>query len=151
MRISSRGEYGLRALIDLGEHFGEGPIPCTDIATRQHIPKDYLDQLMPILRDAGFVESLRGPGGGHQLARSPDEIQLSEALAALEGPLDLRDCVDEAVAENCALSGQCSLRAVWLDLRSAMDEVLGSRTLADLCRDPAGQVTVCSEGDGPSP
>jgi len=137
MRISSRGEYGLRALIDLAQHYGEGPVPCADIATRQKIPRDYLNQLMLILRDAGFIQSLRGPGGGHWLARSPDEIQASEALAALEGSLDPRNCVDEAVAEVCTLSSQCGLRAMWLDLKSAVEEVLGSRTLADLCQDPS--------------
>jgi Rrf2 family protein len=76
MRISSKGEYGLRALFDLAQRYGEGPIQSDDIAARQGIPANYLNQMLILLRRAGLIDSLRGPQGGHMLARSPEQINL---------------------------------------------------------------------------
>ena len=87
MRISSKGEYGLRALFDLAQRYGEGPIQSHDIHQRQGVDENYLNQILIVLRKAGLIESVRGPQGGHRLARPPAQITLLEALVALEGPL----------------------------------------------------------------
>src|SRR5512134_2320432 len=87
MRISSKGEYGLRALIDLAQRYGEGPIQSHEIHLRQGIDENYLNQILILLRRAGLIESLRGPQGGHRLARQPSQIAILDAIIALEGPL----------------------------------------------------------------
>ena len=87
MRISSKGEYGLRALFDLAQRYGEGPVQSHDIHERQGIDENYLNQILILLRKAGLIESVRGPQGGHRLARPPAQITLLEMVTALEGPL----------------------------------------------------------------
>ena len=141
MKISSRGEYGLRALLDLARHYGEGPIPCADVATRQQIPPNYLNQLLITLRMAGLVRSVRGAGGGHFLARPPDQITVLEAVLALEGSTAPIDCIEDGTQEACRLDGLCELRHLWLEVKEATDHILGSRTLADLCQQSAHQTS----------
>jgi Rrf2 family protein len=133
MRITTKGEYGLRALYDLAQHEGEGPVQSAAIASRQNIPESYLSQLLLVMRKAGLVHSIRGPQGGHQLARSAAEINMGEALAALEGPLLPMDCLDPNFTDCCFLD-TCMIRDVWRDLKNAADDVLYSTTLADLLR-----------------
>ncbi|MFO7169688.1 MAG: Rrf2 family transcriptional regulator, partial [Chloroflexota bacterium] len=87
MRISSKGEYGLRAMLDLAQRYGEGPVQSRDIHLRQGVDENYLNQILILLRRAGLIESVRGPQGGHRLARPPTQISVLEALIALEGPL----------------------------------------------------------------
>src|SRR5215217_8526630 len=87
MRISSKGEYGLRALFDLTQRYGAGPVQSHDIHQRQGIDENYLNQILIVLRKAGLIESVRGPQGGHRLARPPAQIDLLEVLVSLEGPL----------------------------------------------------------------
>src|ERR1044071_10275970 len=86
MRISSKGEYGLRALFDLAQHYGEGPVQSRDIHERQDIDENYLNQILISLRKAGLIESVRGPQGGHRLARPPAQITLLEVVTAVQGP-----------------------------------------------------------------
>ena len=131
MRISTKGEYGVRALFDLAQREGEGPIPSASIAARQHIPEKYLSQLLLIMRKNGLIHSVRGPQGGHMLARPASDISLGEALTALEGPLVPMDCVRSDFSDCCLLD-MCVIRNVWRDLKAATDEVLYSTTLADL-------------------
>ena len=131
MRISTKGEYGLRALLDLAQREGQGPIQSATIAARQQVPENYLSQLLLILRNAGFVRSVRGPQGGHLLARPPREINLGEVLTALEGPLVPQECVEPGY-DQCCLQGHCTIRDFWLDLKAATDSVIYSTTLADL-------------------
>jgi Rrf2 family protein len=128
MRVSSRGEYGLRALYDLAEHYDQGPIPSSDIARRQHIPPNYLNQLLIVLRRSGLIRSDRGRRGGHQLARPPQSITIEQAVQALDGSTAPVDCVDDATLcdEHCAY---CS---VWREVKEATDSVLASKTLADI-------------------
>ncbi len=85
MKLSSRSEYGIRALLELAQRRGQGPIQSREIAERQAIPDAYLNQLLLILRKAGLVQSVRGPAGGHLLARDPDRITMAEVIGALEG------------------------------------------------------------------
>ncbi|MDP9312823.1 MAG: Rrf2 family transcriptional regulator [Chloroflexota bacterium] len=131
MRISSKGDYGLRALLDLAIHYGRGPVRSRDIAERQAIDENYLNQLLIQLRRAGLVQSQRGPQGGHLLAKAPGEVTLLEALQALEGPV-------VEMAEGIQPSPQADeatiLGAVWGGLRDAVEEYLGSLTLEDLAQ-----------------
>lgn len=85
VKLSSRSEYGIRALLELAQRRGQGPIQSRDIAERQEIPDAYLNQLLLTLRKAGIVQSVRGPAGGHLLARAPERVTLAEVIGALDG------------------------------------------------------------------
>lgn len=85
MKLSSRSEYGIRALLELAQRRGQGPIQSREIAEQQDIPDAYLNQLLLALRKAGIVQSLRGPAGGHLLARAPEQVTMAEVIGALEG------------------------------------------------------------------
>jgi Rrf2 family transcriptional regulator, cysteine metabolism repressor len=131
MRISSKGEYGLRALFDLAQHVGEGPIQSDDIAPRQGIPVNYLNQLLITLRRAGIIDSLRGPLGGHRLAHPPEAITLHDILTALEGPIlpseAGRDQRTPTAPEDSAL-----LEETWTQVRAQVEQALAAITLDDL-------------------
>lgn len=133
MRISSKGDYGLRALFDLAQRFGQGPIQSEEIAQRQGIPVNYLNQLLIVLRRAGLIESLRGPMGGHMLARRPETINLYDILIALEGPLlpsePGRDDIPPRVPEDHALVDE-----LWGELRLRLEQTLAAISLEDLCQ-----------------
>src|SRR3982751_2600279 len=87
MRLTRGSDYGAHAVIELASCYGQGPLQCAEIAARQKIPEAYLDQLLSILRRVGIVRSLRGPHGGHELARDPRQLTLGEVVTALEGPV----------------------------------------------------------------
>jgi Rrf2 family protein len=131
MRISSKGEYGIRALFDLAQHYGQGLVQSDDIATRQGIPVNYLNQMLITLRKAGLIESQRGPQGGHTLARTPDQITLLEALVALEGALILHDSSREDITATQPDDGEF-VREVWDQLRELIEDALHNITLEDL-------------------
>ena len=142
MKVSTRAEYGLRALIDLANHFGEGPVQSRDIAVRQGLPEPYLNQLMASLRRAGLVASKRGPSGGHVLARPPEEINLRQAFDVLEGSTAPWWCV-ETDEPDCVYAAGCSLRPLWHAVNGAVAQVLSGMTLASLtskARQPAGRL-----------
>jgi Rrf2 family protein len=141
MKISTKGDYGLRALIELAHHFGEvRPVQSSEIAARQKIPESYLEQLLTVLRKAGFIRSVRGPQGGHALIREPDGLRVTEVIEALEGSIMPTDCLDEGSA--CARNGGCAQSEMWRDVRDAILGVLDNTTIADLAaRDRALQPT----------
>ncbi len=130
MKVSTKGDYGVRALVELAHHYGEGPVQSAEIAARQEIPEPYLDQLLTSLRRAGFIRSVRGPQGGHALINEPREVNLSQVLVALEGSLAAIACVDDPDA--CTKEGGCVQREVWERVRDATQEILESVSLADL-------------------
>src|SRR5579884_588971 len=139
LKVSTKGDYGVRALIHLALHYGEGPIQSAEIAARQRIPEPYLDHLLTTLRRAGFIRSVRGPQGGHELVREPSDVRLDEVMVALEGSLTPSPCVDPA--SQCSRSGGCSQRGVWEEVYNAMMEILHRTTIADLAakeKRPAG-------------
>jgi Rrf2 family cysteine metabolism transcriptional repressor len=131
MKISTRAEYGIRALIDLAGHYGQGPIHSHMIAERQGLPEPYLNQLMTTLRHAGLVTSKRGPAGGHTLSRPPAEISLRDAFSVLEGTTSPWWCV-EVDDPDCQYAPECGLRPVWQAIQAAAEGVLDRLTLADL-------------------
>ena len=132
MRISTRGEYGLRALMELGME-PDCAHSLRDIATRQHISLDYLEQIVPSLKAAGLIKARRGAHGGYQLAKPPEDITAYDALVALEGPLDPMACLSsEVTTTSCLASGTCAVQEVWSDMKQAVESVLKKKTLADM-------------------
>jgi len=134
MRISTRGEYGLRALIELGMEPDKG-LPLRDISERQHISLDYLEQIVPALKSAGLVRARRGAQGGYLLAKPANEITIYEAMIALEGPFDPMMCLTEAPSADalgCLASGSCAVQEVWQEMKTAVEVVLKNLTLGAL-------------------
>jgi Rrf2 family protein len=130
VRVSTKGDYGVRALVELAHHFGQGPLQSAEIAARQGIPEPYLDQLLTTLRRAGFIRSVRGPQGGHALIREPADLKLSEVVAVLEGSLSPIACLDEP--NGCGKPGVCSQREVWEAVRDATQKILDGVSIGDL-------------------
>ena len=130
MKISTRGRYAVRALMDLALHFGKGPVLLKDIAGRQGISLSYLEQIVSILVSVKIVKSTRGPKGGVMLAKPPDKIKLVEVIQALEGPIAPVKCVEKPGI--CKRAPSCAARDVWSRLASAMQDVLESTTLQDM-------------------
>jgi len=130
MKLSARGRYGTRVLLDLALHGGKEPVPLKDIARRQQISLLYLEHLTTPLVAAGMIRSTRGARGGVWLARSPEKIKLSEVVGLLEGSIAPVDCVNDPKA--CPRSELCVTRDIWVELKEAMDGVLESKTLHDL-------------------
>jgi len=133
LKLSTRGRYGLRAMVRLARGHGEGPVLMSAISKREEVSRKYLHTLLTALREAGLVTSARGARGGYSLARPPGEIRVSEVLEALEGEVVLVDCLSEEGC--CALEERCSVRGVWKRMNDAVVAVLDDVTLADLVRD----------------
>lgn len=130
MRLSTRTRYGIRAMLELAENVGRGPLQLRIIAHRQDISVKYLDQLMAILKSAGFVRSIRGSKGGYILAKPPEQIKISELFDCLEGNVTTVECVKD---ENyCKRTADCVARLVWAQVQKAINDVLKSITLQDL-------------------
>lgn len=130
MRLTMKGDYGLRAMIDLAAHYGRGPVPSGEVAARQLIPEHFLDQLLITLRRAGLLKSQRGPQGGHMLARPPAQISMYDVVQALEGNTATMDCVPNPSA--CQLSPGCGMRDVWVQLEDQARQALTATTLDQL-------------------
>ncbi|MBM4462144.1 MAG: Rrf2 family transcriptional regulator [Chloroflexi bacterium] len=130
MRLSTRGRYGTRALVDIALHYDGTPIPLRDVAARQEISVQYLEQLVSPLVKAGILNSVRGAAGGVRLARPPGEIKLSQVIGILEGSIAPAKCVDDPKA--CSRSDFCVTRDVWAQMKEAAAKVLESITLQDL-------------------
>jgi Rrf2 family transcriptional regulator, cysteine metabolism repressor len=127
MRLSIKGDYGVRAMLDLAERVGQGPVQSEGIARRQAISEAYLDQLLTLLRRAGLVRSTRGPRGGHELSRPPQDITLTEVLGALEG-----DFLSIAPDTTSDLSSVKVQHEVWQKVRSEAQRILDATTLQAL-------------------
>ncbi len=132
MKISSKGEYGLRALFDLTQNYDTRPRRSREIAEAQSVAEDYLNQLLIILRKAGLINSLRGPQGGHMLARSPRSITVYDAVFALEGPLSPVDYANELREEKAAPVDEV-LHPIWNEIEQETIRILKNTTLEDLC------------------
>lgn len=138
MKVSTRGEYGVRAMVSLAHHYGQGPMSIAEIARQTNIPPAYLEQLIAPLRRADLVVSKRGAHGGYVLAREPKDIRVGDVYRVMEGPVAPMECASENVDDqNCPLMENCETRPVWIKLRDAMADALDSTTLADLASRPA--------------
>ena len=140
VRVSTRGDYAARALLSLALHEGgSGPTSVRDIAERTGLPQPYLEQILLALKGAGLVRSKRGVGGGYVLARSPDEIRLSDIVSSVDGPIQVGDFGQPHQAGACDHEGQCVLLAVWQLAGEHMRSHLASYTLADIAAQARGE------------
>jgi Rrf2 family transcriptional regulator, cysteine metabolism repressor len=138
MKVSTRGEYGVRAMVALAKHAGDRPVSIGVISRESAVPYAYLEQLIVPLRKAGLVESKRGAHGGYTLARAADEIRVGEVYRAMEGPVAPMDCVSENLADQtCPLIPGCQTRPVWVKVRDSIIDAIDSITLADLLEGPS--------------
>ncbi len=133
MKLSTRTRYGTRALVELALAPPGCPLSVRRIAQRQDISPKYLEQIMIPLRQAGIVESVRGPNGGYVLGRPPEDIRLVEVYRLLEGSAAPVDCLDSD--GSCPMHDVCPSRETWGRIKEAIERVLQSKTLADLARE----------------
>ena len=131
MKLSTRTRYGIRAILEIAENYGKGPLQTKVIAERQEISVKYLEQLMALLKSARFIRSIRGSKGGYILAREPQEIKISDVFSALEGSSIITvECLGN---DNfCARAADCTARQLWAEVQNAVMTVLESKTLQDL-------------------
>ena len=138
VRLSTRGEYGLRAMVALAARYGQRPVPLSELAQSEHIPPAYLEQLLGVLRRQGLVETTRGARGGYRLAAQPAAVSVGDVVRVLEGPIAILSCTaEDAPQKTCERGDTCLTRNLWLKVTSSIAGVLDSTTLADLVAKPA--------------
>ena len=130
MKLTTKTRYGVRLLLDLAQHQDNGPIQMSKISIRQNVSVKYLEQLIRPLKKAKFVNSIRGPKGGHMLAKRPKEITLGDITRLFEGQAELVDCISNP--EKCPMSDDCLIRPAWQRATQALYRELDSITIADL-------------------
>ena len=131
MRISTKGRYALRLMLDLAVYSSGEPIRLKDVARRQNISEKYLEQIISVLNKAGYVRSVRGPQGGYVLQRAPKEYTVGMVLRLTEGSLAPVECVEEN-APGCDMEDDCVTRVLWQKLNDAVNSVVDNITLEDL-------------------
>ena len=130
MRLSTKGRYGVRIMLELALYYGKGPMLLKNIAKNQEISEGYLEHLLPSLKSAGLVNSTRGAHGGYTLAKSPAKITLKDIILAMEGSLAPVECVD--APSVCRKVNVCVTREIWEELGQKILETLDSTTLEDI-------------------
>ncbi len=130
MKLSTKGRYGLRAMIDLAQYSGDAPVSITSISARQDISERYLEQLVALLKKAGLVRSIRGAGGGYVLAKDMKEISVGDVLRALEGSLEPVECAGLDPAGGCKSADSCVSKYVWKRINESI-----SRTVDEIMLD----------------
>lgn len=149
MKLSTKGRYGLRALIDLGLYSENETVSIASIAARQNISESYLEQLIAKLRKAGLVTSIRGAGGGYKLAKPAAEISVGDILRALEGSLDPVECPGLKEESSCGGSEFCVTKYVWQRINDSINQAVDEIKLDQLIeesrnvKDAAGTVGSC--------
>ncbi|MHB1528793.1 MAG: Rrf2 family transcriptional regulator [Acidiferrobacteraceae bacterium] len=136
MKLTTKGRYAVTAMLDLALHRREQVVSLSDIAVRQDISLSYLEQLFARLRRSGLVDSVRGPGGGYQLALPPEEISIAEIIIAIDENIDATRCHGE---ENCHGDERCLTHQLWQELSERIYTFLDETTLGDLISRPAVQ------------
>lgn len=134
MKVSTKGRYGLRLMVDLAIHREEGLVPLKEIAVRQDLSEKYLEQIMMQLNRSGLVRSVRGAQGGYTLAKLPADITVGDILRVMEGSLAPVDCI-ECDTGSCNRTEQCVTMEVWRKLHAAIETVVDGISLADLVED----------------
>lgn len=130
MKLSTRGRYGMRLMVELARNYGHGPLSMRSISESQGIPVKYLEQLIIPLKKGGLIDSARGPKGGHMLTKPPEEISTWEVLNILESRLVLVNCLFEpSICEN---SDDCLIRPIWGEAHEAMKKVFEDTSLKDI-------------------
>ncbi len=132
MKLSTKGRYGLKAMLDLAVHNSEGQVVLKSIAERQGISENYLEQLFAALRKAKLVKSIRGSQGGYTLGTSADKISVGDILRALEGSMAPVDCVAEDNPSACSRFDCCVTKGIWEKIRDSINSVIDSTSLESL-------------------
>ena len=132
MKLSTKGRYGLRALIDLAQYSSEAPVSSTSISARQGISERYLEQLVSMLKKAGLVSSVRGAGGGYILAKDMSEISVGDILRALEGNLEPVECAGLEPDGECQASDMCVTKYVWQRINESISQTVDEIMLDQL-------------------
>lgn len=132
MKLSTKGRYGIYAMVDLAINYGGEPVSIKSIAERQNVSEYYLEQLFSPLRKANLIKSIRGAKGGYVLNRPPEGITVSDIMKVLEGPVEISDCIEEG---SCSNSNCCATRLLWVRIKNSIDSVLESTTLNDMVID----------------
>jgi Rrf2 family protein len=132
MRLSTKGEYASRAMLELAARYGQGPVPIKIISLSQAIPQQFLEHLLLLLKRAGYVRSKKGPRGGYYLSKPPGQISVAEIIRAMDGPLAPINCVSVIQPEPCPLEKRCGLKALWKEVRDMVAEHLEKTTFEDI-------------------
>jgi Rrf2 family protein len=136
LRLSTRGQYGVRAMFEIAKNYKKGPLTIKEIAIRQSVSIAYLEQLLNKLRRAKLIKSHKGPGGGYVLNRNPKEISIGMILNALEGPVAIAQCLGPS-AKGCSRVEGCVARLLWKSLGENIEHFLGTINLKDLLEEEA--------------
>jgi Rrf2 family transcriptional regulator, iron-sulfur cluster assembly transcription factor len=140
MRFSAKGEYGIRAVLDVALYGDNDPVAVKDISRRQNVPIRFLEQVMNALKKGGIVDSFRGASGGYKLARKADEITLADVVAAVEGPVIVMECLGTAEqTKTCDKSAECAIREVFGDVQAAVNDTLAAVSLSELIKRTAAR------------
>lgn len=131
MKVSAKGEYGIKAVLHLCMREGE-VVQIHEIAEREDIPLKYLEQILLALKNGGVVRSKRGVRGGYQLAKEPDRTTVGEVVRLLDGPLAPIGCVSKTAPQECPRETSCGIRSVWLEVRNAVSNILDSTSFAQI-------------------
>ena len=132
MKLSTRSRYGTRILVDLAHHQDQGPVQVGEISKRQGISVKYLEQLIRPLKEAKLVTSVRGPKGGHIMAKKPKDVTLGQIVRLFEGKAELVECI--SCPEKCPMSDDCRVRLAWMDATQALYNKLDTTSIADLLK-----------------
>ena len=132
MKLSTKGRYGLRALIDLAQYSTEAPVSITSISARQDLSERYLEQLMSMMKKAGLVKSVRGAGGGYVLAKDMAEISVGDVLRALEGSLEPVECAGLEPDGGCKAADYCVTKYVWQRINDSISQTVDEIRLVQL-------------------
>jgi Rrf2 family protein len=132
MKLSTKGRYGVKAMVDLAINQRDTPVSIKSISERQNISEYYLEQLFLPLRKANLIKSTRGAQGGYVLNMPPEEITIGQIIYVLEGPIEISDCVEGV---SCSNGDCCATRLLWEKIKKSIDDVLDSTTLQDILND----------------
>ena len=131
MRLTTKGRFAVTAMIDVALHGSDGPVTLAAVSARQHISLSYLEQLFGKLRRSGLVESVRGPGGGYNLAKPQDQVSVADIILAVDEPIDATQCAGK---ENCHDDRRCMTHDLWAALNDHIFTFLSGVTLAQLVK-----------------
>ena len=132
MKLSTKGRYGVKAMVDLAIHYGDSPVSIKTISERQSISEYYLEQLFSPLRKAGLIKSIRGAQGGYVLNKEPKDITVADVMNVLEGPVEIAECIEGNECDNVDF---CATRLLWEKIKNSIDEVMENITLQDIVDD----------------
>lgn len=133
MRITYKGDYALKTILDLSLHYGEEPVNISELAKRADIPVKFLEQILLDLKRGGFVESRRGKIGGYLLAKDPAQIKLGEVIRFVDGPIEPIACVAQKY-KGCAEINSCVLRGIWQEVARSTSKIVDNITFAELAK-----------------